>query len=272
MSSNVKNFIEQHPESVAQVFSMYGIKSPVNEKSLASAIVVHKSEFLKDLTNLIAQNSFDGIEGSEAMDGIEGTDSINGVDVIESYGGRRHKAKRKHRHRVLAQMPEAKILVPSPLLDDNIRLIEQSASNMPTGYQAQISRQEFQSLPVLSFPEMEGEEMESVRGKKKEFTYGKDLPNYDAGDKRRKANDTIGIISKGLDAAGNVISKGVGIAGQIKGLKDAKGNPIPDSAGDGAPAPEKGFDFKKYAPYIIGGVAVVIVLGVAVYFLTKKKK
>lgn len=278
MNNDVKYFIEQHSDSVAQVFSMYNIDKKPNVKVLAAAIVAHKG-LSQDLENLVKQKQLS---------------KLDGFDVIQSFDGEFYRGRRKHRRRLKRQLAGSTFypalesgnnveVYNEPLFQKQGRVMYQAA-NVPQQPSMIFSQPEFNQLPELLPTEdeegfdgidgenYEGDQFDHARGKKKEFTYKTGTGDFDVTKSRRNAKDTIGIVKAGIDAAAGAANAGLDIAAKAKGLKDGGG-----AAADGTPAPDgssdkPGFNWKKYAPYIAGGVVLVVVVVAGIFSFKKKGK
>lgn len=73
----IKNIADRHPQGVGRVFKKYGINKPVNEKNLASAIVVYKGNFVEDLEEETGEDftGFDYANGRKTKKDMPGHDA-----------------------------------------------------------------------------------------------------------------------------------------------------------------------------------------------------
>lgn len=288
--NNIKKIVEQHPKSVAQLFSMYGIDKAVTEKNFAAAVVTYKRAFTNDLLNLIAQNTASGYEGADSMDGSDGDE----WDVYEDYRGRRRRSRRRNRRR-FKRLQES---VPEGTFE---QLEPQGESGgfkhfmKKNGEQVAISQQDFEHIPNASinidelearnkafsegepvdeedtdgFDGMEGKFIESARGRKKEkATYGAGgVKDFDVKASRRDTSKILDTIGKVGGVAADLAGKGIGLYQQVKGGQAGQGG---GGGADGSGAPGEQSFFAKYKIVIIGGaVLVVIVIGALV--MSRKK-
>ncbi|WP_276976986.1 hypothetical protein [Flavobacterium filum] len=266
--NNIHNIVEQHPSSVAQLFSKYGINKAVNAKNLSSAVVVYKQPFIDELEQLILLDDNYVVSEEYADDYV----------LMEDYSGRRFKARKRFekalRRRGLlnAQRERYDVDELRTIKKGTVRpqYIEESIAELPEYMPVQDGEEysEYAEYDILSGADGEEVKVKKVRKRKKGGAYeAGSVLNYDVKANRRSSKDII-------DTAGNVIKAGADAAGAIAGAvgagKAAKGGgsySVADSADSGA----KPSFFTKYKAYIIGLIAVIVIGGAAVLMLKKKK-
>lgn len=225
----------QHRNSVAFVFSKYGIKKPVTPKNVQRAILAGKNTpFYQDLMNAICLQALGKNYYEDDFDyNVENMDTENfeaeTVGIIDTFefdyldrAGR--KARRKQKKIVRKQKKQAK---------------KASKNSVRPNPNASIQDAEFSDNGSGNFGSSIADKVET-----------------------------------GLNVVGQLATAAGGIAGQFLGNKDndaatADSNSNEDEAATATATANSGV--KKYLPYIIGGVALFAVVGVLIFVLKKKK-
>lgn len=90
---NINQILEQEPHAVALVFKKYGIKAPVDSRSLASAILTKKEPFVKDLVANFSgdESNFCGCGCKDCQSKKSEYSNLDGKKAVELYGKAREK-------------------------------------------------------------------------------------------------------------------------------------------------------------------------------------
>lgn len=232
-----KHYTTQHQDSVAFVFKKYGVKAAPTARNLQLAILAGKdTNFLQDLMNAIYKRSLGHSNYEDDFDYYLVDMDANAYDA-ETIG----------------------------IVDTFEFDYADKSAKKAKRKQKKILRKEKKQAKKDSKADKRSNRGGSMDISNAEISGGDDGGSGGGLSVGEKIEKAFGVVGNLATAAG-------GIAGQFINKNGDSSNSQGDEGGGDYTqnAPEKS-GVKKYLPYIIGGVALIVVIGILIVVLKKKK-